>query len=84
MELLPQLLFEGPEGLRVELSPEGDAVLTLGAHQAAHLVPERSVALAFALLDAYAPDLLDAVEREVHAQRLRLVQGGADPGGDAA
>ena len=43
------------------------------------LVPESAVSLAFAVLDAYVPALMDAIQREVRAQRLRVVQGGAGP-----
>ena len=80
MELLPRLIFDGPEALAVTVSAEGDAVFRAGPN-GAQLVPERAVAVAFALLDVYAPELMAAIEREVRAQRLRLVQGG---GGDAA
>ena len=78
MKLLPPLAFDGPEGLRVDVSPEGDAVLRAPEPHGAQLVPERAVALAFALLELYAPELLDAFEREVRAQRLRVVAGPED------
>jgi hypothetical protein len=85
MQLLPRPIFEGPEGLRVVLDPDGAAVF---GPDRAHgpdlaLAPDRAVALAFALLDTFAPSMMDAIEREVRAQRLRLVQG-CEPGGDGA
>ena len=82
MELVPRALFEGPEGLTVRVSREGVAVLRCDAH-GAHLIPERAVELAFELLGTYAPDTLEAIERAVRAERLRLVQSGAGPEGAA-
>lgn len=82
MQLLNQPIFEGPEGLRVTVSQRGYAGFETGAGTA-HLTPERAVALAFELLGTYAPEVMEAVERAVRAQRLRVVRGG-DPGGDAA
>jgi hypothetical protein len=81
LELIPRQIFDGPEGLRVSVSPSGAALLGYSSPQPAELPPDRAVALAFALLDEYAPQLMVAIEREVRAQRLRLVQGG---GVDAA
>ncbi len=74
MELLPRLVFDGPEALVVTLSPEGDALFRT-PQAGAQLVPERACALACDLLSIYAPELMQAIEREVRAQRLRLVQG---------
>jgi len=76
MELVPSLLFDGTEGLKVTLSPEGDALITTTDPHGAQLVPERAVALCFELLGTYAPALLEVIEREVRSQRLRLVNGG--------
>ena len=80
MQLVPDRIFDGAEGLAVTVSPQGDAVFH--AERPAHLLPERALALAFALLVLYAPTLMAAIEREVRAQRLRVVQGGGE--GDAA
>ena len=82
MRLLPRQVFGGPEGLVVLVSQEdGTATFRAGC---ARLTPERSVELAFGLLDVFAPPtVMDAIEREVRAERLRLVEGGGE-GGDAA
>ena len=82
MELLSQPIFD-EEGLVVSLSPRGRVVMTLETQaEGVALTPEQSVALALELLGTCAPYLLDAIEREVQGQRLRLVQGG--PPEDAA
>ena len=78
MELLPQILFDGPEGLVLALSREGDAVFRVTDPAGAQLVPERAVALCFEILEVYSPELLRAIEREVRASRLRLVGGGPE------
>ncbi len=75
MKLVPPIVF-AEAGLVVTLSPEGDAVFRVSGGETAQLVPERAVALCFDLLGTYAPALMDAINREVRAQRLRLVQGG--------
>lgn len=80
MRLLPSPVYDHG-GLRVTADPAGFVAFATDEDHA-HLIPEDSMALALALIELHAPALMRAIEREVRAQRLRLVQGGGE--GDAA